>query len=91
MVYGSVNKSNLIKLDRIQSQALRICGGACLTSPVTALQVEMGEMPLQIRREQLIVSYWANLSGQNENHPTKKSVGNMRRESVIVLDGEWGN
>uniref|UniRef100_A0A672Q0W8 Ankyrin-1-like n=1 Tax=Sinocyclocheilus grahami TaxID=75366 RepID=A0A672Q0W8_SINGR len=72
LVYGSANKSNFIQLDRIQSQALRICYGAFLTSPVSALQVEMGEMPLQIRRQQLIVSYWANLRGQSGNHPTKK-------------------
>lgn len=60
------NKSHLIKLDRIQTQALRICWGACLTSPVSALQVEMGEMPLQIRRQQLMVSYWANLKKGTE-------------------------
>lgn len=72
LVYGSANKSHLIKLNRIQSQALRICCGACLTSPVLALRVEMGEMPLQIRRQQLMVSYWANLRGQNGNHPRKK-------------------
>ncbi len=77
LVYGSANKSNLIKLDRIQSQALRICCGASLTSPVSALQVEMGKMPLQIRRQQLIVSYWANLRGQSGNHPTKKALRPM--------------
>lgn len=72
LVYCSANKTNLIKLDRIQYQASRICCGACLTSPVSAVQVEMGEMPLQIRRQQLMASYWANLRGQSENHPTKK-------------------
>lgn len=72
MVYGSANKSHLIKIERIQSQALRICCGAYSTSPVSALQVEMGEMPLQIRRQQLMASYWANLRGQREDHPTRK-------------------
>ncbi len=31
----------------MQTQVLRICSGAFWTSPAVALQVEMGEMPLQ--------------------------------------------
>lgn len=34
------------------SQALRICSGA-FKSPVTAMQVEMGEMSFQSRRDKL--------------------------------------
>ncbi|XP_039535824.1 uncharacterized protein LOC120484610 [Pimephales promelas] len=36
-----------------------------------ALQVEMGEMPIHLRRKQLILTYWINLKGQKDNHPTK--------------------
>lgn len=36
---------------------------------MAALQVEMGEMPLDCRREQLLLTYWANLRGHRESHP----------------------
>lgn len=45
-VYGSAAKSVLTELDVVQARALRICLGAIRTSPVCALQVEAGEMPL---------------------------------------------
>jgi len=51
--YGSASKSLLNKLDVMQNQALRICSGAVKTSPVAAIQVEVGEMPLYLRRDQL--------------------------------------
>ena len=62
----------LAGLDVIQARALRICLGAVRTSPVCALQVEAGEMPLWISRKQLVAKYWINLRGQEDNHPTKK-------------------
>lgn len=67
-IYGSASKTLLKKLDVIQHQALRICCGAIRTTPVAAIQVEMGEMPLCIRREQLATVYWANLKGHCANH-----------------------
>uniref|UniRef100_A0A1A8H245 RNase H type-1 domain-containing protein n=1 Tax=Nothobranchius korthausae TaxID=1143690 RepID=A0A1A8H245_9TELE len=30
----------------------------------------MGEVPIEIRREQLALNYWANLQGQTADHPT---------------------
>ncbi len=53
IVYCSANKTLLKKVEVVQSKALRICSGAFRTSPVNALQVEMGEMPLELRRLQL--------------------------------------
>ena len=46
IVFGSASKSVLSELDIIQAKALGICLGAVRTSPVCALQVEAGEMPL---------------------------------------------
>ncbi len=40
--YGSIVYDSAAK-------ALRLCCGAFKTTPVSALQVEVGEMPLQIR------------------------------------------
>lgn len=61
IIYGSAAKTCLSKLDVIQNQALRICCGAVKTTPVTDIQVEMGEMPLRLRRDQLALVYWGNL------------------------------
>ncbi len=70
MLYRSAAKSVLTELDVVQARALRICLGAIRTPPVCVLQVETGEMPLWIRREQLVANYWINLRGHVENHPT---------------------
>ena len=51
---------------------LRLCCGAFKTTPVAAIQVEMGEMPLRLRREQLVLVYWTNLRGHNSDLPSKK-------------------
>ncbi len=59
IVYDSAAKT-LNKLDVIQAQALRLCCSAFKATPVSALQVEVGEMPLQIRRKQLMMNYWVH-------------------------------
>ncbi len=72
IAYGLAAKSQLEKLDRIQAQALRICCGTYPTTPIAAMQVEINEMPLDIRRQQLMAVYWTNLKSQDEVHPTRK-------------------
>ena len=37
-------------------------------------QVEMGEMPLELRREQLARSYWVHLKGHSEDHPAQNTL-----------------
>lgn len=69
IAYMSAAESNLKRLDVLQARALRICSGSFKTSPVSSIQVEMGEMPL--RRVKLMMAYWVNLQGQNELHPVK--------------------
>ena len=49
-VYDSACKTNKLKLDRIQSQALRLCSGALRCTSVAALQVDCGELPLDLQR-----------------------------------------
>ncbi len=60
-----------MRLDFIQNQALRICCGAFKTSSVPAIQEEMRELLLELRRIQLMANYWAGLQGHNDSHPTK--------------------
>jgi len=71
LAYGSSAKSLIGILDVVQAQALRVCSGAFKTSPIPTLQVEMGEMPLDLRRKQLMENYWANLQRHNDTHPAK--------------------
>jgi len=61
VVYGSARKSVLESLDRVQNAALRICLGAFRTSPVASLHVEAGELPLELRRQQLSLQYICKL------------------------------
>lgn len=43
-----------------------------VTSSFNASRGTVGEMPLCIRRLKLKMSYWINLQGQEETHPSKK-------------------
>ena len=52
-VYNTASKSLKKKLDVIQSQALRLCSGALRCTPVSALEVECGVPPLQLRRNHI--------------------------------------
>ena len=67
IAYGSAAKSSLKKLEVVQAQALRTRIGAFKTTPLTTLQVELGEMPLHIRHKQLTMNYWTNLQGHSED------------------------
>lgn len=72
IVYSSAAKTTLLELDRIQASAMRICCGAFRTSSIPALQVETGEMPLDLRRLQISSTYWSKLQGSADSHPTKQ-------------------
>ena len=72
--YGSALKSLLAGLDLILAKALRICTEAVRSSPICALQVETGELPLLMCRKQLLTNYWVNLKGQDDSHPTKRVI-----------------
>ena len=56
IVYGTAAKTCLQQLDRIQYIALRICIGEFKSASVCALQVEAGEMPLDIRHKKIVIS-----------------------------------
>lgn len=63
MAYGSAEKLVLAQMGAIQAQAFIVCLGEIKTSSVCALQVEAGEMPVRLRRRQLLVYCWINLRG----------------------------
>ncbi len=68
IIYGYASESTLNKIETIQNQALRICCGAFKTSPVAAMQVDVGEAPLFLHRYKIRVNYWINLNGHKESH-----------------------
>lgn len=55
-----------------------------------ALQVEVGEMPLYLRRKQLSANYWVNLRGHRDVHPTKQVLQTCwEREGNEKLSFGW--
>ena len=46
-------------LDSIHNAAIRLCTGAYRSSPVVSLYADSGEMSLSLRRDQLLLQYYA--------------------------------
>ena len=76
LAFGDMAKSNRKKLETVQSKALRVCLGAFTSTPVSALLVEIGEMPLSLRWELLRMKYWARSLSSGDNHPGKSLFEN---------------
>lgn len=53
------------KLEVVQAQAWRLCCGAIKATPVSALQVEVGE--IHFRFKQFMMNYWVNVQGHSED------------------------
>lgn len=62
-VFFGAAKSVLFKLDRVQAKALRICCGAFKTTPIPALLIELGGLPLGLRRDKLGMHCFIKLCG----------------------------
>ena len=62
-------------LDRVQNAALRTCLGAFRTSPIPSLHVEAGELPPNLRRQQLSLQYVVKLRS-NPSNPAFNCVFN---------------
>jgi hypothetical protein len=82
--YGAIaldctSEANKKKFDTIQYKALKISCGAMTGTSLAALQVECGEMPLEIRRKQQMIQYSVKIK-TTENHPTKN-----------ILEDSWCN
>lgn len=59
------------------------------SAPICVLQVECGEMPLSIRRKQLVANYWLNLKG-HETHLTKSVLEpSLEKENPGILSVGW--
>ena len=56
-IYANLSKTAFHKLELIQNKCLRRINGAYRSTPVAALQVELGELPLQYRFKLLNIVY----------------------------------
>ena len=70
IAYNSASISTKNKLDVIQHKALRIACGAFCSTAASALQVETGELPLDLRRSQQELKYAIKIKA-TEGHPAK--------------------
>ena len=59
--YNSASEAQKAKLDIIHRKALRVILSALKCTPINNLYVEAGQKPLQIRRDELILRYWARI------------------------------
>lgn len=85
MVYSSASKTRLLKVEAKQSRAMRICRRATRSSPVQAVQVEVDEMPRDIRRLKLKMRYWTNIKDQSDTLP----AGNMSiKMNTLRMDSQ---
>ena len=67
--YGSAAKSHLKKLDTIQATALRIATGAYKGTQTFSLEVECNILPLQKRRDEMTLKYWARSASLGSKLP----------------------
>ena len=72
-MYGSARKSYLHMLDPIHNQALRLCFGACRTSPVESLYVGAHGPCLGARRAKLSLQYASEIKSLPK-HPAHNAM-----------------
>ena len=78
-IYSSACKSRLKELDVIHNLGIRICTGAFRTSPVESIYVDAGELPLDLRREELGLRYIQRMK-TNRSNPSFKVLANSNSE-----------
>ena len=74
LVYGAAAKMHLNKIDRAINKALRICTGTMRTSPIKALHIELGEVPIELRGDKILLEYWSRLKGCGYENPAKNVI-----------------
>lgn len=86
-LYGNSCKSNLIKLDRVQNQALRVIGGYIRSTPIHIMENDLCIPPLQLRRQYLAGKYWLKSNSRASNI----SVSLLRELALLTNTQYWSN
>lgn len=60
-IYATAKPQILNTLNPVHNSALRLCTGAFRSSPVISIYAESGEKPLELRRMQLAIQYYARI------------------------------
>ena len=60
-LYATAKHTHLLKLDRVQYEAIRIIAGLLRATKVVQLEVEANIVPLEFRRDQLMMNYFINV------------------------------
>ena len=66
-IYSSACKSKLKQLDVVHNMGLRICSGAFKNSPIVSIYVDTNELPLDMRREELVLRYMTRVKSAPKN------------------------
>ena len=78
-VFHFAPQKYLIRLERIQACALRICCGAMRSTPICALQAACKEMPLDLRHQYLSLRFKNKIMGSN-NHPCRDVYSDSKEQ-----------
>ena len=75
--FGGAAPTHLNRLNTIQYRAVRVCLGLMQSTPCASLLVEAGEIPLALRRDELISRYLMKLYA-NKSHPLIHVLDRLR-------------
>ncbi|KAK4317776.1 hypothetical protein Pmani_011174 [Petrolisthes manimaculis] len=78
IVYGSASESVLKGVDVVQNACLRVCLGALRCTRIERLEVESQVPPLRLRRDQLMLTYFAK-KARVPSHPPGPWKGQVIR------------
>ena len=73
IAYDTASDTVKAKLNVIQAKAMRICCGAMVGSPTSAVQVECGQPPLALRRLRMAVDYAVKVKS-SPDHPAASTL-----------------
>ena len=67
IIYQSASRTTEELIDPITTECLRIASGAFKSTPIESIQAITNEMPLDLRRDQLILKYFIKIKSRFAN------------------------
>ena len=84
-LYGATSGNNIVKINSIQRNCLKLITGALPHTSREALQIECGEMPTVIRQRMQLDFYKIHLLGLNDCQPVTQILKPCWQDSVLEL------
>ena len=82
IVYNSARSRELVSLETVSNEAMRISSGCFKSTPLSSLQVITEEPPLQIRRDKLSLKYYYKVKTYYTIRLSNSSLQNKKPCSV---------